>query len=143
MEAKTTAVTSHASLSLPPTTRYLNYLDGFAVGYVSPPAFSLAAYPGATRLLDLGGSHGLHSIAFCRRYPGLDAVIVDLPTALTKTRATLVDAALSERIRLREGNLLDGDWALNNGNWQWLSCSNFYYQYFKCYSPVAFAKKYA
>ena len=66
--------------------------------------------PGATRLLDLGGSHGLHSIAFCRRYPELDAVIVDLPTALTKTRATLADAALSERIRLREGNLLDGDW---------------------------------
>lgn len=37
--------------------------------------------------------------------------------------------------------LLDADWSLNNANWQWLSCSNFYYQYFKCYSPVAFGKK--
>lgn len=37
--------------------------------------------------------------------------------------------------------LLDSDWALNNGNWQWLSCSNFFYQYFRCYSPVAFGKK--
>lgn len=37
--------------------------------------------------------------------------------------------------------LLDADWALNNGNWQWLSCSNFFYQYFRCYSPVAFGKK--
>jgi len=24
--------------------------------------------------------------------------------------------------------LLDADWALNNANWQWLSCSNFFYQ---------------
>ena len=37
--------------------------------------------------------------------------------------------------------LLDSDWALNNANWQWLSCSNFFYQYFRCYSPVAFGKK--
>lgn len=37
--------------------------------------------------------------------------------------------------------LLDADWAINNGNWQWLSCSNFFYQYFRCYSPVAFGKK--
>lgn len=37
--------------------------------------------------------------------------------------------------------LLDDDYALNNANWQWLSCSNFYYQYFRCYSPVAFGKK--
>ena len=37
--------------------------------------------------------------------------------------------------------LLDGDWSLNAGNWQWLSCSQFFYQYFRCYSPVAFGKK--
>jgi hypothetical protein len=24
--------------------------------------------------------------------------------------------------------LLDGDWALNNANWQWLSASSFFYQ---------------
>lgn len=37
--------------------------------------------------------------------------------------------------------MLDDDWALNNANWQWLSCSNFFYQYFRCYSPIAFGKK--
>ena len=37
--------------------------------------------------------------------------------------------------------LLDADWSLNNANWQWLSCSNFFYQYFRCYSPIAFGKK--
>ncbi|XP_029353429.1 cryptochrome circadian regulator 5 [Echeneis naucrates] len=37
--------------------------------------------------------------------------------------------------------LLDGDWALNAGNWQWLSASTFFHQYFRVYSPVAFGKK--
>jgi cryptochrome len=40
-----------------------------------------------------------------------------------------------------EGQLLDADYALNNFNWLWLSCSGFFYQYFRCYSPVAFQKK--
>jgi cryptochrome len=24
--------------------------------------------------------------------------------------------------------LIDSDWAINNGNWLWLSCSSFFYQ---------------
>lgn len=40
-----------------------------------------------------------------------------------------------------EGELLDADYALNNFNWLWLSCSGFFYQYFRCYSPVTFQKK--
>jgi len=38
--------------------------------------------------------------------------------------------------------LIDADYAVNHGNWMWLSCSCFFYQYFRCYSPVAFGKKY-
>ncbi|XP_030647938.1 cryptochrome circadian regulator 5 [Chanos chanos] len=37
--------------------------------------------------------------------------------------------------------LLDADWALNAANWQWLSASAFFQQYFRVYSPVAFGKK--
>jgi cryptochrome len=40
-----------------------------------------------------------------------------------------------------ESNLLDADYALNGFNWLWLSCSGFFYQYFRCYSPIAFQKK--
>jgi len=64
----------------------------------------------AERLLDLGGSHGLHSIAFCRRYPELSAVIVDLPSALSNTEALIKQEKLADRISLRPGDLLDGDW---------------------------------
>ena len=38
--------------------------------------------------------------------------------------------------------LVDADHALNNGNWMWLSCSCFFYQYFRVYGPVSFGKKY-
>lgn len=37
--------------------------------------------------------------------------------------------------------LLDFDYSLNAANWMWLSCSAFFNAYFRCYSPVAFAKK--
>jgi cryptochrome len=37
--------------------------------------------------------------------------------------------------------LLDHEPACNAGNWQWLSCTAFFSQYFRCYSPVAFGKK--
>lgn len=38
--------------------------------------------------------------------------------------------------------LIDSDWAINNGNWLWLSCSSFFYQYNRVYSPISFGKKY-
>lgn len=31
--------------------------------------------------------------------------------------------------------------SINNFNWQWLSCTAHFYQYFRCYSPIAFGKK--
>jgi len=40
-----------------------------------------------------------------------------------------------------EERLIDADWSINNFNWQWLSCTAHFYQYFRCYSPVAFGKK--
>uniref|UniRef100_A0A182STQ4 FAD_binding_7 domain-containing protein n=1 Tax=Anopheles maculatus TaxID=74869 RepID=A0A182STQ4_9DIPT len=43
--------------------------------------------------------------------------------------------------RVFEELLLDADWALNAGNWMWLSASAFFHQFFRVYSPVAFGKK--
>lgn len=37
--------------------------------------------------------------------------------------------------------LIDHEVACNVGNLQWLSCTAFYSQFFRCYSPVAFPKK--
>ncbi|KAI9663978.1 MAG: hypothetical protein M1821_007469 [Bathelium mastoideum] len=37
--------------------------------------------------------------------------------------------------------LIDHEVACNIGNWQWLSCTAFFAQFYRCYSPVAFPKK--
>jgi cryptochrome len=37
--------------------------------------------------------------------------------------------------------LIDHETACNTGNWQWLSCTAFFSQFFRCYSPIAFPKK--
>ena len=37
--------------------------------------------------------------------------------------------------------LIDHETACNAGNWQWLSCTAFFSQFYRCYSPVAFGKK--
>jgi trans-aconitate methyltransferase len=66
--------------------------------------------PEQTSLLDLGGSHGLHSIRFCQHYPQLSAQIVDLPSALMQTPASIAQAQLSDRITLSPGDLLEHDW---------------------------------
>lgn len=63
----------------------------------------------ATRLLDLGGSHGLHSMAFCRAHPGLSATIMDLPEALANTGDAIAAAGLSDRVSLHRGSFLEED----------------------------------
>ncbi|GAO13284.1 uncharacterized protein UV8b_03703 [Ustilaginoidea virens] len=40
-----------------------------------------------------------------------------------------------------EEYLLDHEPACNAGNWQWLSCTAFFSQYFRCYSPISFGQK--
>jgi SAM-dependent methyltransferase len=89
---------------------FSSYMHAFA-RHLNPDLLARVNLPsGATRLLDLGGSHGLHSIGFCKRDPELSSVIVDLPESLTGTRETIAAAGLSGRITLRPGNLLDGAW---------------------------------
>lgn len=37
--------------------------------------------------------------------------------------------------------MIDHETACNVGNWQWLSCTAFFSQFYRVYSPVAFGKK--
>lgn len=58
---------------------------------------------GARRMLDVGGSHGLYTLEFCRKYPQLEGTVLDWPIGLEaaeKTRRENPDVA--ERIDLVE-----------------------------------------
>lgn len=86
-------------------------------------------------------------------YPWIDAII----TQLNKTGWTHHLARHSIACFLTRGNLfihwerglehfqqtlIDHDYALNAGNWQWLSASAYFHQYFRVYSPITFGRKY-
>jgi SAM-dependent methyltransferase len=47
-------------------------------------------------MLDIGGSHGLHSAAFCGKYPQLRATILDLPAAVEKASPLLSERLAAE-----------------------------------------------
>lgn len=77
---------------------------------------------GARRLLDLGGSHGLFSVALCRAHPGLSSVIVDLQEALEHAAPLLAEEGMGERVVHRAGDALTED--LGEGEWDVIFVAN-------------------
>lgn len=63
----------------------------------------------ARRLLDVGGGHGLYSIKFCRRYPGLSATVFDLPQALELARETIAAEGMGDRVTAQAGDFWIND----------------------------------
>lgn len=82
---------------------FLMGMHGF--GVISSPqvvqAFDLSGF---RRLADLGGATGHLAIAACRRYPGLRAVVHDLPEALPLAREIVGESGLGDRIELVGGD---------------------------------------
>lgn len=48
---------------------------------------------------------------------------------------------LSKCFELTNVNVCVDETACNVGNWMWLSCTAFFAQFYRCYSPTAFGKK--
>jgi len=63
----------------------------------------------ATAMLDIGGSHGFISVAMCRRYPQLRAVVLDLPAAVKHAASILAAERMGDRVTHRVGNALEDD----------------------------------
>lgn len=82
------------------------YMKDHAAGVVDDVQRAVELPAGAETLLDVGGSHGLHAAAFCRRVPALRAVIYDLAVSMENTGAQLAEWGLSDRIRCVEGNIV-------------------------------------
>jgi SAM-dependent methyltransferase len=65
--------------------------------------------PGPTRMLDVGGSHGLYSVHFCRRVPAMRAEVLDLPEAIESAAALLASVNTEGRVQHRAGDVLETD----------------------------------
>jgi hypothetical protein len=76
----------HQSLSEQQWELYRRGLRSLA-GVAAPEVAARTPIPaGARHLLDIGGSHGYYSVAFCRRHPALSAVVLDLPRPFSTGR---------------------------------------------------------
>lgn len=63
----------------------------------------------AKRLLDIGGGHGLYSLAFSSKYPKLTATVFDFPQALNSARAYIAASGMDDRVSVQEGDFLKDD----------------------------------
>jgi hypothetical protein len=64
---------------------------------------AMPEFSAARRMLDLGGGHGLYSIALCQKNPALNAVVFDLPPVTGATRDFI------SRYRADRVSVLPGD----------------------------------
>jgi len=64
---------------------------------------------GATDLLDLGGSHGLYSFAFCNRYPALRARVLDLEPPAGEFHSPWIARIPWDRVDFQRANILTVD----------------------------------
>jgi SAM-dependent methyltransferase len=67
----------------------------------------------ARSMLDIGGAHGYYSVALCRRYPQLQATILDLPQAIPFARPILEQERMGDRISFRGEDALTADLGTN------------------------------
>jgi hypothetical protein len=61
---------------------------------------------GRRKLLDIGGGPGSYSIAACRRYRQLEAVVFDLPETIAIARQIIAEEGMGDSV-----SVVEGDWA--------------------------------
>jgi acetylserotonin N-methyltransferase len=86
---------------------FLMAMHGY--GLISSPhvvaAFDLSRF---RRLVDLGGATGHLAIAACQRYPGMKAVLFDLPEAGPLGREVVGSSPVADRIEVAAGDFFVG-----------------------------------
>jgi SAM-dependent methyltransferase len=81
----------------------------------------------ARDMLDIGGSHGCFSVAFCRRYPGLRAIVLDLPEAVKHAAPILAKEGMGDRVVHRVGDAITDD--LGTDAWDLVFISQFVHHF--------------
>jgi len=69
---------------------------------------------GRKKLFDVGGGPGTYSIAACRRYPELKAVVFDLPETIAIAKELIAKEAMQDKVSLQQGDWETDNFAANN-----------------------------
>ncbi|GAB2765786.1 methyltransferase [Rhabdobacter roseus] len=96
----------HEHLNAEEWALYQKAMHGGAISEAGEFARKVPLPKNATHMLDIGGAHGLHSVALCRKYPRLRSVILDLPGAVAQAAPLLAAQGMGERVQHQVGNIL-------------------------------------
>ena len=103
-----TGIDLHTTLGSEEQRLYQEAMRALAAEIAPAIAARIRLPEGATRMLDIGGSHGLHSVALCRLHPELQAEVLELPDAVAAAAPLLAKEGMGDRVRHRAGNALAG-----------------------------------
>ena len=87
-------------------------------GCEASQAFPPPSSPGGCRfllardMLDVGGSHGYHSVVLCRRHPSLRSTVLDLPEAVKNAAPLLEMEGMGDRVVHRVGDASTDDFGV-------------------------------
>jgi len=69
---------------------------------------------GRHQLFDAGGGPGTHSIYLVKRYPGLTAIVFDLPQTIPITEEIIAELGVADRVTTRAGDYFKDDFGQGN-----------------------------
>lgn len=93
-------------------SEWANYQDGMrdlSANTAKELAGKIKLPPHTSKLLDIGGSHGLYSIELCKKYPSLTSTILELPGAVDRASAIAAEQGFTDRVKYQAGNALTDD----------------------------------
>ncbi len=96
----------HETLNNEEWVIYQKAMEAAAAVTSKEAANKIPITPGAQKMLDIGGSHGLYSVALCKKHKNLNAIILDLPMAVENAKDLLSFHNMSDRICHISGNIL-------------------------------------
>jgi 2-hydroxy-4-(methylsulfanyl)butanoate S-methyltransferase len=98
------------TLDDPKTTE--DFVRGQHAGSLGPASLPASShyFTGYSRLLDLGGGSGAFAIEAVKRYPGLSAMVFDMPQVVAVTEKIIRETGLTKRITCAGGDLRTDLW---------------------------------
>lgn len=60
-------------------------------------------------MLDIGGSHGLHTIAYIKKIPGMKGTILDLAPVEKYAKQVIKEQGMEERVNFSVGDMMEAD----------------------------------
>jgi SAM-dependent methyltransferase len=88
----------HQRMTGPQWGHYLRAMRALAGLTAHEVAQAIPVPPGATDMIDVGGSHGHYSVALCRRHSRLRSVVLDLPEAVRVAAPLLATEKMGARV---------------------------------------------